>query len=143
MTSKEDDLAKAIGDKMLDADQASQHLGIEIEEVRLGYARLSMKVSEPHVNGHRVAHGGFIFTLSDSAFALACNSYNQNALAQHCTITFTAPGQLGDTLVAEAIERHNAGRSGIYDVRVTNQNAELIAEFRGNSRTIKGQHFPD
>ncbi len=143
MTNKDNELAKAIGSKMLESDNASKHLGIAIEEVRLGYARLSMAVTQSHVNGHKVAHGGLIFTLADSAFALACNSYNQNALAQHCTITFTAPGQLGDQLMAEAIERHNAGRSGIYDVKVTNQNADLIAEFRGNSRTIKGQHFPN
>ena len=143
MNSKDDELAKAIGKKMLDSDNASRSLGIEIEDVRTGYARLSMVISNTHTNGHRVAHGGLIFTLADSAFALACNSYNQNALAQHCTITFTAPGQLGDILAAEAIERHSAGRSGIYDVRVTNQNSHLIAEFRGNSRTIEGQHFPD
>jgi len=143
MSSKQNELAKAIGAKMLKEDNASKHLGIEIVEVRQGYARLSMAVSENHVNGHKVAHGGLIFTLADSAFALACNSYNQNALAQHCTITFTAPGHLGDELSAEATERHSKGRSGIYDVRVINQNDDIIAEFRGNSRTIKGQHFPD
>jgi acyl-CoA thioesterase len=143
MTSKEDERAKAIGDKMLAADNASQSLGIKILDVKTGYAQLSMEITAQHVNGHKVAHGGLIFTLADSAFALACNSHNQNALAQHCTITFTAPGQLGDTLMAEAVERHSAGRSGIYDVKVTNQNSDLIAEFRGNSRTIKGQHFPD
>ena len=136
-----DDLAKACAAAMWSTDQASQGLGFEIEEVRQGYARLSMTVRCDMLNGQKIAHGGFMFTLADSAFAFACNTYNQFAVAQHCAVTFLAPGFEGDILTAEAVERHRAGRSGIYDVTVTNQKGEVIAEFRGNSRTVKGQHI--
>ena len=136
----EDELAKACAASMWKTDHASQGLGFRIEEVHPGYARLSMVVRRDMLNGQLIAHGGFMFTLADSAFAFACNTYNQFAVAQHCAVTFLAPGFEGDILTAEAVERHRAGRSGIYDVTVTNQKGELIAEFRGNSRTVKGQH---
>jgi acyl-CoA thioesterase len=93
------------------------------------------------VNGQRIAHGGFIFTLADSAFAFACNSHNQKAVAAQGNITFIRPGRLGDTLVAIAREVSRGGRSGIYDVRVT-VGGEVIAEFRGHSRTIGGTWLP-
>lgn len=94
-----------------------------------------------HTNGHGICHGGFTFTLADSAFAFACNSYNQVVVAQHNWISFIAPAALGDRLMAQAREITRSGRSGLYDVRVTNQGGKLIAEFRGASRAMKGQHF--
>ena len=102
-----------------------------------------MTVEKHHTNGHDICHGGFIFTLADSAFAFACNSYNQIAVAQHNTISFIAPGARGDRLTAHAREISRTGRSGLYDVRVTNQDGRLIAEFRGASRVVKGVHFDD
>ena len=109
-----------------------------IERVAPGEAVLTMRVSERMVNGHKLCHGGFIFTLADSAFAFACNSYDQRTVAQHCAVTFIAPVRLGDVLTAQAVEVSRAGRSGIYDVRVARQTGEVVAEFRGHSRTIKG-----
>src|ERR1700722_4630010 len=121
-------------------DQASQGF-MKIIEVRTGQATLAMTV-EPHmVNGQRIAHGGFIFLLADSAFAFACNSYNQRAVAAHCNISFVRPSKLGDRLVATAREVSRTGRSRIYDVRVA-VDGIAIAEFRGHSRTIGGIWVP-
>ena len=106
--------------------------------VAAGHATLSMMVAETMVNGHGLCHGGYIFTLADTAFAYACNSYGQRTVAQHCEITFVAPGQRGMRLVAVAAERHRAGRSGIYDITVRDEAGQTIAEFRGLSRTIAG-----
>ena len=128
---------------MWSTDRASQGLGMEIEKVSAGYARLSMAVRPDMANGQNLAHGGFIFTLADSAFAFACNTYNQFAVAQHCDVTFIAPGFVGDKLTAIASERNRSGRSGVYDVTVTNQDGTVIAEFRGNSRTVKGKPLPE
>ena len=102
-----------------------------------------MTIRSDMLNGQKICHGGFIFTLADSAFAFACNGYNQFAVAQSCKIDFTAPAFEGDVLTAVAKERYREGRSGIYDATVTNQNGKVIAEMRGNSRTVKGQHLPD
>ena len=124
-------------------DDASKWLGASLDAVGPGTARLSMTVEEHHTNGHDICHGGYIFTLADSAFAFACNSYNTLVVAQHNAITFIAPGRLGDRLVADAREVARFGRSGIYDVRVSNQAGALIAEFRGNSRVIEGRHFDE
>lgn len=125
------------------SDDASKWLGLVLDGVGPGVATLSMTVESHHTNGHDICHGGFIFTLADSAFAFACNSYNNLAVAQHNTITFVAPGKLGDVLVAEAREVTRYGRSGIYDVQVANQDGKLIAEFRGNSRVLQGTHFEE
>ena len=114
-----------------------------IDEVSPGYAKLSMTIRENMLNGQKIGHGGFIFTLADSAFAFACNTYNQFAVAQHCNVSFLAPVFLNDRLTATAVERNRSQRSGIYDVTVVNQNDETVAEFRGFSRTVKGQHLPD
>jgi len=119
-------------------DCASRFLGMRLEEVKPGAARMSMRVTEDMVNGQRVCHGGLIFSLADSSFGYACNTHNQRALAASCAIEFLAPAQLGDELTAQATEVARAGRSAIYDVRVTNQNAELIALFRGRAATVKG-----
>jgi acyl-CoA thioesterase len=119
-------------------DKASTGLGMALEEVAPGHARLSMTVRPDMVNGHGMCHGGFIFALADSAFAFACNSYGERAVAQHCAITFLRPATQGERLTAAAAERVRAGRSGIYDVRVTGNDGSIVAELRGHSRTIGG-----
>lgn len=137
------DLARACADALWANDDASRWLGLSLEDIGPGTATLTMDVVKHHTNGHDICHGGFIFTLADSAFAFACNSYNTLVVAQHNSITFVAPGRLGDRLTAVAREVTRFGRSGIYDVRVTNQDGATIAEFRGASRTVKGTHLPD
>ncbi|MET0575481.1 MAG: hydroxyphenylacetyl-CoA thioesterase PaaI [Mesorhizobium sp.] len=139
----EEEIARRSADAMWARDDASKWLGANLDSVGPGTASLSMTVEKHHTNGHDICHGGFIFTLADSAFAFACNSYNQIAVAQHNTISFIAPGALGDRLTADAREISRTGRSGLYDVRVTNQDGRLIAEFRGASRVVKGVHFDD
>ena len=137
-----DDLARACADAMWRDDDASKGLGMKIVEVKAGQATLTMTV-EPHmVNGQRIAHGGFIFTLADSAFAFACNSHNERVVAAQGNITFIRPGRLGDLLVATAREISRSGRSGIYDVQVTVGEA-VIAEFRGHSRSVGGAWLPE
>jgi acyl-CoA thioesterase len=140
-TPSPDDLARACAEAMWKEDDASKGLGMEIVEVRPGQATLAMTVKSSMVNGHRIAHGGFIFMLADSAFAFACNSHNDRAVAAQGNITFIAPGKLGDRLVATAREISRSGRSGIYDVRVT-VDQTVVAEFRGHSRTIAGTWLP-
>ena len=140
-TLSPDDLARACADAMWKEDDASGGLGMEIVEIGPGYAKLTMTVRPEMVNGQRIAHGGFIFTLADSAFAFACNSHNDRAVAAQGNITFIKPGKLGDKLVATAREVSRSGRSGIYDVRVTAGDV-VIAEFRGHSRTIPGTWLP-
>ena len=141
-TLSPDDLARACADAMWKDDDASSTLGMEILDVKAGEATLAMTIQPHMVNGQRIAHGGFIFTLADSAFAFACNSRNARAVAAHCQITFIRPGKIGDRLVAIAREISRSGRSGIYDVRVTVDD-EVIAEFRGHSRTIAGTWLPE
>jgi acyl-CoA thioesterase len=131
-------LAEACARAMWAEDQASQGLGMRIERVAPGEAVLSMAVTERMVNGHKICHGGFIFTLADSAFAFACNTYDQRTVAQHCAVTFLTPARLGDVLTAHAVEVARTGRSGIYDITVTGAGDAAVAEFRGHSRTIKG-----
>lgn len=131
-------LAEAAAQAMWERDAASQKLGMAIAEVRPGYARMTMTVRDDMVNGHAICHGGYIFTLADSAFAFACNSHDVTTVAAHCEISFLAPARLGDRLVAEAVERHRRGRSGIYDVTVHTEEGALIALFRGWSRSIGG-----
>ena len=120
-------------------DVASRTLGITVEEVALGRARLSMQVQKNMANGHNVCHGGYIFTLADTAFAYACNSHNQRTLAASCSIDYLMPALLEDRLTAEASEVVRGGRRGIYDVKVTNQNGETVALFRGHGATVKGK----
>jgi acyl-CoA thioesterase len=140
-TLSPDDLARACAEAMWKEDDASQGLGMEIVEVRPGEATLVMTVAPHMVNGQRIAHGGFIFLLADSAFAFACNSHNERAVAAQCDVTFIRPGRLGDRLVATAREISRSGRSGIYDVRVSAGDT-VIAEFRGHSRVIGGTWLP-
>ncbi len=143
MTITAQERARRSAEAMWSTDGASQWLGMEIVSVGPGTAVLQMTVQKHHANGHGMCHGGITFSLADSAFAFACNSYNQTVVAQHNSITYMAPAMVGDILTATATEVALAGRSGIYDVRVTNQNDKTIAEFRGNSRIIKGQHFEE
>lgn len=140
MTPQE--LAEASAKTMWNDDSTSQRLGMTLDRIAPGEATLSMTILETMSNGHGNCHGGYIFTLADSAFAFACNSYNQLAVAQHCSITYLIPGHLGDRLTATAREVSRHGRSGIYDIRVTNQSGEHVAEFRGHSRLVKGTHLP-
>jgi acyl-CoA thioesterase len=137
-----DDIARACAEAMWKEDDASKGLGMKIIEVRPGHATLAMTVKPHMVNGQRIAHGGFIFTLADSAFAFACNTHNERAVAAQGNITFIRPGKLGDRLVATAHEISRSGRSGIYDVRVTTEEGTVIAEFRGHSRVIGGVWLP-
>lgn len=136
-------LAEACAKSMWDDDLATRHLGMELVSVAPGQAVIVMTVAETMANGHGTCHGGYMFTLADSAFAFACNTYNARAVAQHCSITYIAPAFVGDRLTATASEVSRKGRSGIYDIRITNQSGEAIAEFRGHSRTIKGTHLPE
>ena len=131
-------LARACADAMWATDNASRALGMKIIDVGPGRAILTMTVADTMTNGHGMCHGGFIFTLADSAFAFACNSRNQNAVAQHCIVTYIRPGKRGDVLTAQAVERSRSGRSGIYDITVTGSDGKVVAEFRGHSRVIEG-----
>jgi acyl-CoA thioesterase len=141
MALSAEEIALRSADAMWARDDASKWLGLSLDAVGPGTATLSLTVGKHHTNGHDICHGGFIFTLADSAFAFACNSYNRIAVAQHNSITFVAPGRLGDRLSAVAREVARFGRSGIYDVTVTDAAGRLIASFRGNSRTLDGRHF--
>nr|WP_242538639.1 hydroxyphenylacetyl-CoA thioesterase PaaI [Trinickia acidisoli] len=127
---------------MYEADACSRALGFELAEVRAGYARMRAAVRPEFLNGHGICHGGLIFTLADSTFAFACNSYNVNAVASGCSIEFLRPVHGGDVLTAEAVEQALTGRTGIYDIRVTNGAGETIAMFRGKSAHIKGHVIP-
>jgi acyl-CoA thioesterase len=131
-------LATRVAGAMFARDTASQALGIRVEHVLPGESRLAMPVRDDMLNGHAICHGGFIFTLADSAFAYACNSYNLNTVASGCSIDFIAPARAGDVLTAHARERALSGRTGVYDVEVANQRGETVALFRGKSYRIKG-----
>lgn len=135
--------AEKCAEAMWADDHASQATGMVMTEVSPGKASFKLKVENRHANGHGICHGGIIFTLADTAFAFACNSYNQSTVAQHNSIIYSNPAQIGDVLIADAVEVERAGRSGIYDVRVSNQENKTIALFRGLSRTIKGQLFDE
>ena len=131
-------LAMRVATAMYGRDTATQALGIRVDSVSPGHSELSMPVRDDMLNGHEICHGGFIFTLADSAFAYACNSYNFNTVASGCSIDFIAPARAGDVLTAKAHERQLAGRTGVYDVEVANQHRETVALFRGKSYRIKG-----
>ena len=132
-------LAEAVAKAMWSRDRAANALGMRIDEVRQGYARLSMPVRGDMVNGHHICHGGLIFSLADTTFAYACNSYNKNTVASACNIDFLAPGKEGDTLSAEAVEMSASGRTGVYDVTVRDSAGKAIALFRGKSYRISGE----
>jgi len=137
------EIARACAEAIWADDAASKNLGMQLISVEPGRAIVAMTVTDTMVNGHSVCHGGYIFTLADSAMAFASNTRNRPALAQHCTIAFLSPGRRGDRLVAKAAERHFAGRSGLYDVTVTRDDGAVIAEFRGHTRIVEGTLLPD
>lgn len=135
-------LAEACARLICRDDLAARALGIVLDHVAPGEATLSMQLTREMTNAHGTGHGGVIFLLADTAFAIACNSYNRRTVAQHCSITYLAPAREGDRLTAIAREHVRIGRSGIYDIRVVDQDGRHVAEFRGHSRTIQGENLP-
>lgn len=133
-----DEIARAAADAMWADDRATQAMGMTLVAVTAGCAEIAMTVRDDMVNGHDICHGGFIFALADSAFAFACNSRNLVTVAAGARIDFVRPAKKGDVLTAVSRQVHQGKRSGIYDAVVTNQNGQIIAEFRGNSATIGG-----
>ena len=137
-------LAARVGEAMYAVDAACREfLQIELLSCEPGRARMRMTVREPMLNGHRICHGGLIFTLADSTFAYACNSHNKVTVAAGCSIEFLKPAHLGDVLTCEGVEQVLQGRHGIYDMRVSNQRGEVIALFRGKSTSIQGPVIPE
>ena len=132
-------LAEKVAAAMWSRDRATNALAMQILGVKPGYAMVSMPVRADMLNGHDICHGGYIFTLADSAFAYACNSYNQNTVASACHIDFLAPAKEGDILEAEAVKRSLSGRTGVYDVTVRTRAGKTIALFRGKSYRISGE----
>ena len=132
-------LADATAAAMWSRDRAAQALGLKIVRVQPGAALLTMLVRSDMVNGHHICHGGMIFSLADTAFAYACNSYNKNTVASACHIDFLAPAKEGETLEAEAVERSAAGRTGVYDITVRIVGGKTVALFRGKSYRINGE----
>ena len=131
-------LAELAGKTMFERDPASQALGMQLAAIGPGHARMTMTVRQDMLNGHQICHGGYIFMLADSAFAFACNSHNQATVGAGCNIEFLAPGRLGDVLTAEAVEQTLAGKTGVYDVKVSNQEGRTLALLRGKSHRIGG-----
>ena len=132
-------LAEATAEAMWSRDRAAQALGMKIVRVQPGKSLLTMAVRTDMVNGHHICHGGMIFTLADTAFAYACNSYNKNTVASACHIDFLAPAKEGDLLEAEAIEQSASGRTGVYDITVRVAGGKTVALFRGKSYRINGE----
>jgi len=130
-------LAKRVVTALYERDNASKSLGMKIEGTGPGTARVSMRVRSDMLNGHRTCHGGFIFALADSAFAFACNSRNEAAVAAACHIDYLEPSHEGDVLLAEAVEQALAGRAGVYEITITNQAGRTVALFRGKSIQLR------
>ena len=139
MTATPQQIADATREAMLKDDHATKSLGIRIEAVGPGSCTASMTVRQDMLNGHAICHGGLITTLADSAFAFACNAYNEVTVASGFDVNLLAAARLGDVLTAQAVEVSKAGRTGVYDVTVRNQRGEAIAAFRGRSYTMKGK----
>jgi phenylacetic acid degradation protein PaaD len=136
------EIARRSAEAMLREDKASAAAGIVLVDVSPGRATVTMTVRDDMVNGHDIAHGGYVFLLADTAFAVACNSYGRSTVAAGCDISFVAAARAGDELTAVAEERHRAGRSGLYDVSVRRADGTVVAELRGRSRTIAGTLVP-
>ena len=132
-------VAEAARDAMLKGDRATRMMGIAVQTVGPGSATLTMTVREDMLNGHDICHGGFVTTLADSAFAFACNAYNEVTVASGFDVNLMAAARLGDVLTATAHEISKAGRTGVYDIAVVNQRGEAVAAFRGRSHTMKGK----
>ncbi len=138
-----DALANQVGVSMFAADTASRDtMGMELLYCKPGHASLRMTVTDKHLNGHQMCHGGFIFTLADSTFAFACNSHNQATVASAASIEFLKPAHAGDVLTCVGEEQVMSGRHGVYDMTVRNQHEQVIALFRGKSAQIQGQVVP-
>ena len=138
------ELAAKVGEAMFAVDAASKDfLQLELVRCEPGHAVMRMTVREPMLNGHRICHGGLIFTLADSTFAFACNSHNKVTVAAGCSIEFLKPAHLGDVLTCEGVEQMLQGRHGIYDMKVSNQKGEVVAMFRGKSASIQGTVIPE
>lgn len=136
-------LAQQVGQHMFADDRASrQTMGMELLYCKPGMASMRMTIEHKHLNGHHICHGGFIFTLADSTFAFACNSYNNAAVASAASIEFLKPAHLGDVLTCVGVEQVLSGRHGVYDMTVRNQHDHVIAVFRGKSAQIQGQVVP-
>ena len=135
-------LAQATAQHMYGQDKATQGLGITLVDIHPGHARMQMTVRSDMLNGHGMCHGGFIFTFADSSFAFACNSYNVQTVAAGCSIEFLAPAFEGEVLTASAEEQSKSGKTGIYDVVVTNADGKKIALMRGKSHQLKGEVIP-
>jgi acyl-CoA thioesterase len=132
-------IAEAARDAMWAGDRASKALGMQVLSVGPGTATVSMTVREDMLNGHDLCHGGLVCTLADSAFAFACNAHNEIAVASGFDINLLAAARLGDLLTARATEVSKSGRTGVYDVSVSNQRGEAIAVFRGRAYAMKGK----
>jgi acyl-CoA thioesterase len=130
-------LAERVGVGMMAEDAASRGLGMRVEAMGPGHARLSMRVRPDMLNGFKICHGGFITLLADSAFAFACNSSNELTLAAGIVVDFVAPAMEGELLIAEAKEVVLIGRTGVYDVTVTNEKGQIVAVLRGRSHRTK------
>lgn len=130
-------VAEHCAEALLLRDHTARSIGANCEQVGPGHSRFNMTVRQQMLNSHQTCHGGMIFTLADTAFAYACNSYNQVALATSCSIEFLRPVYLGDILTADAREQSLNGRSGVYDITITNQNSQTVALFRGKSLQIR------
>lgn len=138
------ELAARVGEAMFAVDAASKDfMQMELVACEPGRAVMRMQVRAPMLNGHKICHGGLIFTLADSTFAFACNSHNKVSVAAGCSIEFLKPAHEGDVLSCEGVERVLQGRHGIYDMKVTNQRGEVVAMFRGKSATIAGTVIPE
>ncbi len=143
-TSDAAELARAVGTSMFAADHATRvFMQMELLGCEPGHARMRMTVRDELLNGHKICHGGFIFTLADSTFAYACNSHNKVTVAAGCSIEFLKPALPGDVLTCTGQEQTLQGRHGIYDMRVENQRGEVVAMFRGKSAQIAGTVVPD
>jgi len=132
-------LAQSCADAMFQRDQASRNLGMKITQVSPGKATVTMPVSSIMIQGHGSCHGGYLFTLADSAFAFACNSYNKATVASGCTIDYMLGTREGDLLTASAVEQSRGNRTGVYDITITNQNGHVVALFRGKSYQVRGE----
>lgn len=139
---KQKALAEAVGQALYAADKTAQMLGMTLIDIGPGTAVVQMTIRPDMANVHGSGHGGMIFSLADGAFAFASNSHNQANVAQSCTISYLAPTRVGDVLTAEAREAFRKGRTGVYDISVSNQEGALVALFRGHARRIEGEVVP-
>lgn len=132
------ELAVAVGKTMYAKDRVGNRLGMRVDEIKPGYSRIAMEVTEDMINGHEICHGGFTFALADTACAYACNSHNQNALSQALNIVFLSPAMLGETLIAEASESARGGRTATYEIKVRTPENRIVAVAQAQCRTVKG-----